>query len=112
LVAVGEVTAQQIRRHVLLQERVFLGAATANPDLVDFFWRARESEEYQERLRAISSRREVVPGVVICQVCGRGGPEDDELMAFPHELEVEALRAGWRYDEEDRWMCRECLGGM
>jgi hypothetical protein len=46
-------------------------------------------------------------GLIVCHSCGRTGPGVDELIAMP-EMEVEALRAGWRYDEEDRWMCRHC----
>jgi hypothetical protein len=107
MVATDEVTAQQIRRHVLLQEGVFDGVAAADADLLDVFWLARESDEYQERLRAISLTKDDIPGVVICHVCRRSGPDADELIALPSELEVEALRAGWRYDEEDRWMCPE-----
>ncbi|MGO8859265.1 MAG: hypothetical protein ACLQRH_00635 [Acidimicrobiales bacterium] len=35
----------------------------------------------------------------------------DEPIFLP-ELEEGALRAGWRYDEVDGWMCPECLGGL
>ncbi len=51
---------------------------------------------------------EEIPGLVNCHVCGRSGPGVDGLIALPGDLEAEALRAGWRYDEEDRWMCRHC----
>ncbi|MGO8859515.1 MAG: hypothetical protein ACLQRH_01895 [Acidimicrobiales bacterium] len=48
-------------------------------------------------------------GLVICEVCGRPCPDVEEQFAVPPELEVQALRAGWRYDERDQWMCRRCL---
>ena len=51
---------------------------------------------------------EGIPGLVNCHVCGRSGPGVDRLIALPNDLEAEALRAGWRYDEEVRWMCRHC----
>ena len=53
---------------------------------------------------------EDIPGLVICHLGGRSGPGVDELIALPDELEEEALRAGWRCDEEARWTCRQCLG--
>ena len=112
MAVVDEITAQQIRRHILLQEGVFNGAATADADLLDMFWRAHEGDEYQERLRAISILREVIPGLLICHVCRLSGLGLGDLIALPCELHVEALRVGWRYDEEDRWMCPGCIGGL
>lgn len=52
-----------------------------------------------------------IPGLFICLIWDRSGPGVDEVIAPPDELEAEALRAGWRYDEEDRWTCRQCLAG-
>ncbi|MGO8863072.1 MAG: hypothetical protein ACLQRH_20250 [Acidimicrobiales bacterium] len=80
------------------------------PLILDMFWRARESDEYQELLRAISTRVEDIPSLIVCHTCGRSDPDVDELSDFPDEPEVGALRAGWRYDEEYLWMCRQCLG--
>ena len=63
-----------------------------------------------QRTRGYVHRMEDIPGLVICHVCDRRGPGFDELIALPDELEAEALRAGWRYDEENRWTCWTCLG--
>jgi hypothetical protein len=46
---------------------------------------------------------------VVCEVCGRPCPYVNEPSTLPPEHRTEALRAGWRYDEQDRWMCRQCL---
>lgn len=51
---------------------------------------------------------EDIPGLVICRVCRRSGPGVDELIALPDELESEALKAGWHFEEENGWMCRVC----
>lgn len=50
---------------------------------------------------------EDLPGLVICQVCFRSGPGVDELVAFPDELEAEALGAGWKF--RDGWVCPRCF---
>ena len=61
MVDVRSLTTEVMRRRVLLEEGVLRGAATASDALLDMFWRAHESDEYQERLRAISIRMEGLP---------------------------------------------------
>lgn len=94
----------------LLEEGVFRGVATASAALLDMFWKAREGDEYSERLRDISIRMEDLPTLIVCHRSGRSGPGLYELSDFPDDPEVGALRAGWRYDEEYLWMCLQCLG--
>ena len=110
MVDVRSLTTEVMRRRVLLEEGVLRGAATASDALLDMFWRARESDEYQERLRAISIRMEGLPSLIVCHGCGRSAPGVDQLADFPDDPEVSALRAGWRHDEEYLWMCLRCLG--
>ncbi len=98
MVDVRGVTAQEMQRQVWLEEGVFPGVATADAALLDVFWRARGSDEYQELLRAISTRMEDIPSLIVCHTCGRSDPDVDELSDFPDEPEVGALRAGWRYE--------------
>ncbi len=78
------VPAQEIRQ-VLREEGAFKGAACAGTAPL------------------------AIPGLIMCHICSRSRPGVDELVFLP-ELEEGALRDGWRYDEEDRWMCPECLG--
>jgi hypothetical protein len=87
------VSAQGIRQ-VLREEGAFKGAANAET-------------APRETFRAV----EDISGLIMCHICSRSRPCIDELVFVP-ELEEGALRAGWRYDEEDRWMCPECLGGL
>jgi hypothetical protein len=110
MAAVAGMETTQMMRQVLLEEGVFKGAANADADLLDMFWQARASDEYRERLRTVSIRIEDPPSPIVCHRCGRSDPGIDELTDFPDEPEVGALRAGWRYDEEYLWMCRQCLG--
>lgn len=109
-VAAGFRSTEKIRQ-VLLKEGVFASAANADAALLDMLWRARESDEYRERLQVISIGVKDLPGLIVCHRCGRSAPEVDVLSDFPDEPKVDALRAGWRHDDEYLWMCRQCLGG-
>lgn len=73
--------------------------------------KSRRRKELHRLITA--SRRYSIPvaattGLVVCQLCGRIGPTVPELMTQPVERQVAALGSGWRYDEEDRWMCKKC----
>ena len=50
-----------------------------------------------------------VSDLIVCSLCGRRGPAVDPLVALPVEQQVAALGSGWRFDEEDTWMCPQCL---
>lgn len=103
------VTVPAPKIQVSLEQGVFKGAA--NADTAPATLPALESDDYGERLLAISRRIEGTSGLIMCHICGRSRHGVDEPMLLP-ETEEGALRAGWRYDEEDRWMCSECLGGL
>jgi hypothetical protein len=77
MVDVHNVTSEEMRRRVLLEEGVFRGVATASAALLDMFWKAREGDEY----RAISIRIEDIPSLIVCHRCGGSGPGVDQLIA-------------------------------
>jgi hypothetical protein len=54
--AVVGIKGEEEMRRVLLSEGVFRGAGTADAALLEMYWRARDSDEYQQRLRAIEGR--------------------------------------------------------
>lgn len=89
------VTVPAPKTQVSLEQGVFKGAA--NADTAPAAMQSLESDEYGERLIAISRRMEGTHGLIMCHICGRSRLGIDEPMLLP-EIEEGALRAGWRYD--------------